>query len=125
MLKDAKNAELLSDYLHHIRPLEVRDAFVYLVGAAAADMRFQCYGALKGVVRDFRFYDASGEQHYAFIVNRESLLFYFRAPAVTSGRHDFEQLSKLFTEVHKNNAGEWTVRVLDLASAQRLWQWAL
>jgi hypothetical protein len=71
-------------------------------------------------IRDFRYYDAGGLQPYAFIVNRESLLFYFRAPAVKSGKNNLAEIQALFTEVNQNNSGEWTVRIEDLAEAQRL-----
>jgi len=120
MLSEAKNAEVLPQHLEYVNTQDARDALMFLVGAAATDSRFQCHGTTKGVVRDFRYYDASGKQPYAFIVNRESLLFYFRTPAVESGKHDFRELQALFTEVNQNNSGEWTVRIADLAGALKL-----
>ena len=120
MLTETKNAELLPQHLEHIASQKTRDAFMFLVGAAATDNRFQCHGTVKGVIRDFRYFDASRLQRYAFIVNRESLLFYFRSPAVKSGKHDFAEIQALFTDVSENNSGEWTVCIQDLAEAQKL-----
>ena len=121
MLLEAKNAYVLPQHLAHIAAVDAKDAFVYLVGLASSDARFQCYGELKGVVRDFRFYDASGKQPFAFIVNRESLLFYFRAPAVRSGEYELTELQAHFPTASENKSGEWTVRVNDLNDAKRLW----
>lgn len=76
---------------------------------------------MKGAVRDFRLHDASGSQLFSLIVNRDSLLFYFRPPAVRSGRFSLRDLERSFEEVRENNSGEWTVRITNLESARRLW----
>jgi hypothetical protein len=121
MLMKDKNSTILHEHPEHISSRDVRDAYRYLVGAAATDDRFTYFAAHKGAIRDFRFFDPGGQQAYAFIVNRESPLFYFRAPAVACGRHLFSGLQPPFTEVGENESGEWTVRIADLPSAQRLW----
>lgn len=108
MLLESKNAAILPEHLEYIASAKAKDAFVYLVGAAASDPRLQCYGELKRVVRDFRFYEASGQQPFSFIVNRESLLFYFRSPAVRSGSYELAELQARFAEVAENISGEWT-----------------
>lgn len=123
MLLEAKNAAILPQHLEYIASESVKDAFIHLVGLAASDGRFQCFGELKGVVRDFRFYDAAGQQPFAFIVNRESLLFYFRAPAIRSGSYRLAELEAQFGDVTANNSGEWTVRIVDLAGAKRVWDY--
>ena len=123
MLRNAKNAALLPEHLHYIADPDVQDAFVYMVGLAASDPRFQCYGELKGAIRDFRFLDGDGQQLFSFIVNRESLLFYFRAPAVSSGRFALNDLRVLFPTASVNNIGEWTVRIKMIAEAKALWSY--
>lgn len=121
MLTDAKNASVLPDQLEYIASQDVKDAYIFLVGAAATSYRFQCHGELKGVIRDFRLYDESGQQPFAFIVNRESLLFYFRLPAIRSGVYVLDELLVKFDDVGENSAGEWTLRIPDLATARQLW----
>lgn len=123
MLLDAKNATLLSEHFQYIADADTQDAFAYLVGLAASDPRLQCYGEVKGAVRDFRFLDPAGQQMFSFIVNRESLLFYFRSPAVTSGRYALTELRALFQTVSVNNAGEWTVRIQKSAEAREIWSY--
>lgn len=123
MLLDAKNAALLPEHLQYIADADVRDAFVYFLGLAASEPRFQCYGELKGVIRDFRFLDANGQQLFSFIVNRESLLFYLRAPAINSGHFALADLRVLFPDANVNKAGEWTVRIQKITEAKALWSY--
>jgi hypothetical protein len=43
---------------------------------------------------------------YAFIVNRQLLLFCFQAPAAEFEKHDFDELQALFTDVKQNGSSE-------------------
>lgn len=121
---DAANEELLVQHAAHIAQPEVRAAFAYLVGCAALNQELFGQAHMKGHIRDFRLKQASGAQPFSFIVNRESLLFYFRLPAVQSGRYRLVELQQYFDEVRENDSGEWTVRVADLDGAKRLWDYA-
>jgi hypothetical protein len=121
VLREAKNASILPDQLEYIATQEVKDAYTFLVGAAAVSAQFQCHGELKGVVRGFRFYVDAEQQPFAFIVNRESLLFYFRSPAIRSRAFAFEELCNNFDDVSENKSSEWTVRITNLSTARRLW----
>ena len=118
---DSEHLSLIVEHANHIQEPEVRDSFCLLVGLAAADHRFNCHARLKGDVRDFRWHSPSGDQPYALIVNRRSLLFYFRLPAVRSGHHDFGELQQRFKHVNLNPSGEWTVSLETLADARSLW----
>jgi hypothetical protein len=123
MLIDAKDTELLPQFLADIASVDVKNAFVFLVGAGACNARYRCCASMKGVIRVFRIYEGQDTQPFAFIVNRESLLFYFRAPAVQSGAFSLADLSTSFPVATENNSGEWTVRVSSLADAMRLWSY--
>jgi len=123
VLLDAKNADLLPQWLDQIETDQTRDAFRYLVGLAATLTEFECYAQLKGEVRDFRFFARGGhEQPFAFIPNRHWLLFYFRAPAVRSGKYSLQSLQAAFDSAIENNSGEWTVRLRSIPDVQRLWR---
>jgi hypothetical protein len=74
---------------------------------------------MKGAIRTFRYY-AGAEQPFAFIVNRKSLLFYFRKPAVARGVGTVERLTKLFAEVRVPRSDEITVRIDSIADARQL-----
>lgn len=120
MLSGAKNSELLPEWASHVESAQCRLAFNLLVGMAASSQRFACYPQRKGDVRDFRFYDVSGEQYYAFIVNRNWLLFYFRAPAVRSGTHSIQCVKSQFGDLEENGRGEWTIKLSSIEDVMKL-----
>lgn len=120
---ETTNTDLLAQHADHLTSVEARDSLAYLVGSAALRADLRCHAALKGEIRDVRFHDLVGNQPFSCIVNRQSLLFYFRPPAVRSGRFALADLQALFDEVNQNNAGEWTVRVSGLEDARKLWRY--
>jgi len=121
VLSEAKNTELLPQWLEHIESEQTKDSFRYLVGLSATITEFRCHAELKGEVRDFRFFNHSNEQCFAFIPNKHWLLFYFRLPAVRSGRYSLQVLQAAFDSASENNRGEWTVRLRSISDVQRLW----
>ena len=110
IIKD-KNNQLYSEFEDFIKIKEVRDACNILLGAAASIDKFESYPEQKGVISDFRFYTPDGEQPFAFIINKKSLLFYLRPPAIESKKYVFNGLKDQFDEVKENPAGEWTIRI--------------
>jgi len=122
MLGETKNSILLAEWLPRIDSPECQDAFRYLIGLAACLPNLACYPQLKGEVQDFRFFSENGEQRYAFIVNKQWLLFYFRLPTVRSGRHHLPDLRKAFDSVNVNAKGEWTVKLRSIDDVRRLWE---
>ena len=120
MLTDVKNPELYSEWREFIESPETRAAFCYLVGIAACSKRFLCHIQWKGQVRDFRFHEISGDQPYSFITNQQWLLFYFRPPAVRSASHSVATLGPDFDTLQQNPAGEWALKLKDIADVQRL-----
>lgn len=109
MLFDAKNAALSPRWLEYIEFEQARDAFVYLVGQAAALADYQCHAQQKGEVPDFRFMKGE-EQPFAFIPNKRWILFYFRAPAIRSGKYGLASLQQQFDSATENSRGEWTAQ---------------
>jgi hypothetical protein len=124
MLAEAVNAEMYGEWLAYIETEGTRDAFLYLVGLAACVTGYTCFPKPKGVVRAFRFMLAGNEeeQPFAFIPNQEWLLFYFRLPAVRSGRYSFDTLREAFDSANENEAGEWTVKLRSISEVKRLWR---
>ena len=111
--------DLLPLFIEYIEVPKVQQAFNLLVGVGVTSKHFQCEARSKGVVRDFRYY-CSGEQPFALIVNKQSLLFYLRKPAVRSSLFEFDRLASLFPSLKKNNSGEWTLSVADIDSAEQV-----
>ncbi len=76
----------------------------------------------EGPLHDFRFIDGASEQPFLFITNQsKGLLFYFRAPAVRSGRYGFEELRNMFSFAAEKSREEWAVRINTVEEARRLW----
>ena len=122
MLADAKNGSLYGKWLSQIDAAETRDAFHYLVGRAASLESLTCHPQLKGVVRDFRFIDASSDElPFALIPNKRWLLFYFRVPAVRSARYVFADVKASFDSASENTRGEWTIKLRSVDDVRRLW----
>lgn len=124
MLAEAKNAELYQEWFACIQNSEAKDTFRYMIGVAASLSSYTCHPQFKGVIRDFRLIDSSDEQPFSFIVNKRSLLFYFRLPSVRSNKYSFEALQAEFPAARINSGKEWTVRVSCIRDVQRLLQFA-
>ncbi len=111
---------LYAEFADYISSKSVCDAFHILIGAGAAHPKLTCGPERKGVVRDFRFFTDELEQPFAFIVNKQSLLFYMRLPAVRTMKWSRAELQSQFSEVTENNVGEWTIRVSNREEAIQL-----
>lgn len=122
MLEGSLWPELYCEWLEHISDPEARNAYLYLLGLAACSREYVCFPKQKGVVRDFRYVDSAKRQHFAFIPNAGWLLFYFRLPAIRTGRYSITELQAAFGSVGTNKAGEWTVKIANIADADRLWK---
>jgi hypothetical protein len=123
MLANSFNAELYSDWLSHIVDIETKEAFIHIVGYAACLVKYQCHPQFKGKngpLRDFRFYDSNNEMPFAFIVNQQWLLFYFRAPAVRSKQYAFDGIKAVFPSALINNGGEWTIKIRSISDVKAL-----
>lgn len=103
--------------LSFIRSRETRVAYIYLVRVSQNLAGYRCVPNMKGVLRTFRYY-CGDEQPFAFIVNLDSLLFYFRKPAIS--RFCVENLATYFREVSVPRKDEITVRIYDQKAAQLL-----
>ena len=121
MLDGALQPELYCQWLERVSDPEARYAFLHLVGLAACSTEYVCFPQRKGVIRDFRFIDGEKRQLFAFIPNARWLLFYFRLPAIRTGRYSMAELQATFGSVGTNNAGDWTVKIANFADAHRLW----
>jgi hypothetical protein len=120
MLVNDINNELFAEWSDSITDERARAAFWYLIGVSACLEDYRCQIQWKGEVRDFRFYAENDEQPFSFITNQEWLLFYFRKPAIRSGRFSVQKLKDLFDSFNENSAGEWTVKIAGVSDAHLL-----
>ena len=112
-----KNVELYEEYAEAITIDAVRDAFHTMIGAASTMPNFNCYPERKGEIQDFRYFISDKKQPFAFIINKQSLLFYLRIPAIESKKYNLEDLQDSFDEVNENPKGEWTIRISNRGDA--------
>jgi hypothetical protein len=115
------NDAILSGHREYLRDDSARDAFDTLVLAAIDSPDYLVGPAWHGQIREFRYFDAaSDEQPFAFIVNRENLLFYVRAKGLQRVAGGFGALNRRFPSAAENSRGEWTVRIASEEDSQRL-----
>ncbi|NQT57590.1 MAG: hypothetical protein HQ557_01265 [Bacteroidetes bacterium] len=110
MLND-KNRMLIKEHMNYIETESTRNAYSMMLGATASMLSLKCYPQNTGVLKDFRFYTDNDEQPFAFIVNKKSLLFYIRLPAVRAKIYNFKSLQKNFHEMSEKPTGEWKIRI--------------
>jgi glutathione S-transferase len=111
-----------NEALNQFKSPEARAAAEYLLERfeQAPDWKTKLY--TEGVLTDFQF-RYKGEWWCSFDVRNHHLTFWFRPPAVKSGRWGFWKVQKFFNasdhELRKKD-GEWILRVHNLEEAQNL-----
>lgn len=104
--------KLLEEHRGHLNAAGTQIAFDSLIKNALELPTYSCSPGWHGGIRDFRYiHRASGEHRFAFIVNRDSLLFYVRNPAQKSIPEVLSALKARFTKAAENPSGEWTIRI--------------
>ena len=122
MRDTAWNDQLLAAFREFIRSQNARQAFDLLVEAAIKLRTYRCRpNDAKGPKKAFIYDDAvSGARRFAFIVNREHLLFYVRKEGIRYVAGGLRGLQAVVPSAAENNAGEWTVRIETPDQARRL-----
>lgn len=110
---------LLLRHLDSITVPNIRQAYLYLTHHAATLREYQCRPGEHGDINDFR-YEQGSKWPYAFIVNQQSLLWYFRKAGLGNPAADLDLLREHFAEARENPSGEITVRVADIDDARRI-----
>jgi putative restriction endonuclease len=112
---------ILADHRGYLRDDLARETFDAMVAAAIEMLAYDASPGWHGDIRDFRYDDpASGERPFAFIVNRNDLLFYVRSAGLTRVPGGFVALKDQFPSASENPRGEWTVRIASREDAERL-----
>ena len=115
-----ESQEVLYEECHaRIRTTDVRVAFEYLCAFGDRLPGYTCFLQRQGYFIAYRYRQAE-LWPFGFIVNRRSLLFYFREPGLSNPAANLEALRREFADVSPNNAGEIKVRIRTEAEARRL-----
>jgi hypothetical protein len=112
---------LIADHRRHLGAAGAQQAFDTLVLAAILLPAYECRPAWHADIRDFRFKDrVTGEWPFAFIVNRNDLLFYVRKQGLARLSGGIASLKERFRRVNESAAGELTVHIASSEEARRL-----
>src|SRR5665213_179506 len=115
------NDKLLAQHRSFIRRDSVREAFDVLVQAALGLPNYLSHpNDVKGPKKDFVYDTPVGGRPFAFIVNREHLLFYVRKEGIRLVAGGLRALQRVAPSAAKNNHGEWTLRIETTNEAMRL-----
>jgi len=118
---DTWDEALIADFRAHLHEASAREAFDALVAAAIDLPNYETGPAWHGNFRDFRYFDkGTRTQPFAFIVNRNDLLFYVRFAGLDRVSGGLAELQRQFSQVADNPTGDWTVRVASKEDAERL-----
>jgi hypothetical protein len=107
------------EYEAWIQVRDVRRAYRFLVERSRCLEGYDCFPHLQGMIRAFRFRRGK-TWPFAFIVNRKSLLFYFRKAGLTHSAANETALRKSFADVKVNKRGEIKVRIESYENAVEL-----
>ena len=109
---------LLEECSARLAASEAKQAFKYLVEHGSRLQGFKCSLRRQGYLLTYR-YETSQAWPYGFIVNRSSLLFYFRKAGLSNPAASLEALHS-FQTVRRNARGELQVRVSTEPEAKSL-----
>ena len=113
----SRATDIYRQFRSHITSEKALDAFKCLLDCGGSMQKCEMESKA-GQKKDVRFYDAGeATQPFAFIVNRNNLLFYLRKPAVMSGKYSLSGLREIFGIVDENKIGEWTIRIASMDTA--------
>jgi hypothetical protein len=111
---------LSQNILRDMPPGDLRDAYEYLIAHAATLDGHECGATQKGFITDFRYYTPT-EHPYAFIINADSLRFYFRQPAgLRSPAAKVAVLENHFKQIEVTSGGEIAVQLYTVDDAMAL-----
>lgn len=110
---------LSSEFAEWIRSADARRAYQHMICHAESLAGFRCFPRQQGYIRSFRYMRGS-EWPFAFIVNRDSLLFYFRKAGLSNKAANESFLRGHFRAVGLTKNGEIKVRLEGLSDAERL-----
>jgi hypothetical protein len=110
--------ELQNDYRAFIQSADTLAAFDYLIDHKSRLSEYQCCLKGQGFLRTLRYKNGTSWP-FGFIVNRTSILFYFRKAGLSNPAASYDSLSKQF-DVTLNNRNEIKVRLQNETDAKRL-----
>lgn len=114
-------SELHAECIAFLESADARSAFEYLMAPENSPSAYERFLRRQGYLHTCR-YTQGKSWPFGFIINRRSLLFYFRKAGLTSSAAMPESLVKEFSEVKRNARGEIKVRLQTERDAQRVSQ---
>lgn len=79
----------------------------------------------KGFIGTSMRFELNGQEPFSAILNKNSVLFYFRKPAFENFRISMKTIGSNFPEANPNNSGEITLKLENQTEAKSLAHWIL
>ncbi len=120
----SETAEHLAN-LEHCGSRDLRRAYLALV-LAAERAGYATQPRPKGDIHELQIRDAENSQHFAVIINRDSLLFYLRQPALRNDPDLADKARARYAErilADPNSRGEVRIPILSERDADDIAEW--
>src|SRR4051794_7932489 len=111
-MQEKQQVALYEECVKHLRDQRVRAAFAYMVAYGRSLSDYKCYLQRQGYFVSYR-YRRGRTWPFGFIVNQQSLLFYFRPAGLSHAAANIAALAQEFDDVSCNNRKEIKVRLVN------------
>jgi hypothetical protein len=96
--------------LAYVRNAQAKDAFVFMVEQARMLPGYSAKPKAHGYIKhNLHYFDASGNDSFAFNVTQQWLLFYLRHPSVTHPNLSVDELQRTFKDATRTKLGELNI----------------
>lgn len=94
-----------------------------LLAKEFAEIGYSVNVRTKGVITTDMQFKKNGEEPFSAILNKNSILFYFRKPAFRNLYIDIKKANARFGDANENNGGELTLRIENPSQVHELVDW--
>ena len=122
MLERDIDAALVNEFFEYILDAEVREAFIYLVGAFTCLRSVTWRVKKQGFVRSFRVYQ-DGKRYFSMMPSQHKINFHFLPPVLRDSIYRKDAISKMFSSFddssHKDEE-HWAIDIKTIEDARLL-----
>lgn len=122
MLERDIDAVLVNEFFEYIQDAEVREAFIYLVGAFTCLRSVTWIVKMQGKVRSLRIY-LDGKRFFSMMPSQQKINFHFRPSVLKEKIYRKEVISELFSSFDDSSHEDeehWAIDIRTIDDARRL-----
>ena len=113
---------LVNEFFEYIQDEDVREAFIYLVGAFTCLRSVTWKVKMQGAVRSFRLYQ-DGKRYFSMMPSHRKINFHFRPPVLSENIYRKDVISKLFSSFDDSSNRDdehWAIDIKTIDDARLL-----